>query len=152
MKTGGSVRVDRVRQFCWQRIGSLAFASNSQAQLMRFLLVGGSFFVIFVALSTALISWGNLPPWISAGTAHAALVWPAFLAHRRLTFAKQEVASHAWYRYVALQVAALCGASASAHLSASFLDTSAGWISVLGALGAVSASFLVMKFWVFVSS
>lgn len=81
------------------------------ATLLRFLIVGGGFSLFYAVASAALISATAIPPYIISVGLFALCVPFAFLAQQHLAFRAKRLRDHAFWIYLATQVASIAAVS-----------------------------------------
>ena len=84
------------------------------SQFIRFMLVGASAALMYIALAFVLTSQAALPTWLAGTLAYACMILPAYLAQRALAFRAKTDHGIALPRYLLLQ--AVC-ATISAPLT-----------------------------------
>jgi putative flippase GtrA len=117
---------------------------------IAFLAVGGGAAVIFIVLSTAILSMNTgIPRWLASALCYALLVGPVYLAHHKITFRSRQRHTEALPKYLATQALAVVVSAVIAvpvyHLL--HLEPLPGSIlvTVLTSIG----SFVVLKLWTF---
>jgi putative flippase GtrA len=117
---------------------------------VAFVIVGGGAAVIFIVLSTAILSLNTgIPRWLASALCYALLVGPVYLAHHKITFRSQQRHSEALPKYLATQALAVVVSAGMAmpvyHLF--HLEPLPGsvLVTVLTSIG----SFVVLKLWTF---
>ena len=131
-------------------MGLLDRLSNSQRQLVFFILVGGSGAVVFIVLSTLAINLRTgLPDWVVSALVYAALILPVYTAHRTLSFRSDAPHRQALPRYIATQA---CAVGLAALISYGIYAIPG--LPTLAAAFLVSAltaafTFVVLKLWAF---
>ena len=129
--------------------GLISIVSNATKwQFVRFVLVGGAFAGLYVALATILTSWLYFSYWAASGSAYLLMILPAYMAQKKLAFQSSANDGNALPRYLALQLASLFAASSSAHLLSANASLNPVLVYIISAGITIMASFLLIKFWV----
>jgi putative flippase GtrA len=128
-----------------------AFSERSAlAELVAFVLVGGTGALAFVLLSTFVVGapWGP-PKWLGSTFCYAVLILPVYSAHRRFSFRSEAPHRQALPRYVGVQCASLLLASLFSYVvyEAIGLPTLVGSLIVTGLTSGVS--FMILRLWAF---
>lgn len=113
---------------------------------LRFLVVGGSFALIYAATTSALIAWAGAPPVATGALVWLACIPPAYHTQRRFAFAADRTRRAAFPLYLATQALSLAlvsGVSALFVTRIFLLDT---LIYLAAAAGAAVLSFLISRF------
>ncbi len=126
--------------------------SESQRQLLFFVIVGGSGAVAFIVLSSLAINLHTgAPDWVVSALVYAALILPVYTAHRTLSFRSDAPHTQALPRYIATQACAV----ALAALISYAIYAIPGLPTVVAAFlvsGLTSVfTFVVLKLWAFAS-
>lgn len=119
------------------------------AQFVRFVAVGGSAALLYIALASLLSTHTPLPTWLASIIAYACMIFPAYLAQRALAFRAETDHGVALPRYLLLQ--AIC-AALSAPLTIMIEGLSALPPEVTFAIVAIFLacfSFVLSRHWVF---
>jgi putative flippase GtrA len=74
---------------------------------LRFLLVGGTFSLIFSATTAALIRFAGTPPFATSIIVYMLCIPAAFQAHKRFAFGVQNTRKSAFLVYLATQICSL---------------------------------------------
>lgn len=85
----------------------MASLPSQRQAFLRFLLVGGTFSLIFSATTAALIRFAGTPPFATSVIVYLLCIPAAFQAHKRFAFGVQTVRKAAFVLYVATQVCSL---------------------------------------------
>jgi putative flippase GtrA len=117
--------------------------------LLRFLVVGGSFSLIYSLTTAALIRFAAAPPfWASIGV-YALCIPLAYLSHKHFAFGAQSARKSAFALYTLTQIASL---SAVSFVTTRFITQAFWWDTALllltSAIAAV-ASFAINRFVIF---
>lgn len=120
------------------------------AELLSFILVGGTAALAFAGLSTLLIGAGTgVPDWILSAVCYALFIVPVYLAHRALSFRSKTPHEVALPRYVAVQLSALLLATLFSYVCYVVFGMPATIASFL-VIGLTSGvNFIVLKVWAF---
>lgn len=122
--------------------------SQAMQQFARFLLVGGSFAVIYILGTTLLLEHTLLPAWTASALVYGLCIPPAYLAQKLFAFQSRDRNIAAFPRYVILQFGALLFASATAQLIKSVLAAPALFASIASISIGVVINFILLKLWV----
>ena len=128
-----------------------AFAERSAfAELVAFIVVGGTGAVAFVLLSTFVVGapWGP-PKWLGSTFCYALLILPVYAAHRRFTFRTDLPHRQALPRYAGVQCASLLLASLFSYLVYETVGLAPLFGSVIVTGLTSGVSFMVLKLWAF---
>jgi putative flippase GtrA len=120
------------------------------AELLAFLMVGGTGALAFVVLSTIFVeaSWGP-PKWLVSTLCYAVLIVPVYLLHRRFTFRSDAPHRQALPRYAGVQLMSLLLASMFSYIAYSVFGLPTPWAPVIVTGLTSGVSFIVLKFWAF---
>lgn len=120
--------------------------------LLSFVVVGGSAALGFLLLCNGLIALRTgLPDWLASALSYAAMIVPAYLAHRRFSFRSEASHVQALPRYVAVQLCALGLATVFSYIAYGIFGLPSLLASIL-VLGLTSAlNFTVLRRWAFVA-
>jgi putative flippase GtrA len=126
-------------------------ASHSErlTQFVRFVVVGGSAALLYIAVASLLAAYTPLSNWLASIIAYACMIIPAYLAQRALAFRAETDHGIALPRYVLLQ--AICAAM-SAPLTILIEGLTALPPEVTFAIVAIFLacfSFVLSRHWVF---
>lgn len=121
---------------------------EGRARLLRFLTVGIGAMLLMLVLSYSFAQAG-LPPFQGSLLAYALVFAFAYMAQRGWTFGGEHRHRSALPRYLVLQAACAVASAAVAHLAAEGFGLAPLPTSVLTALTAGAASYVVSSAWVF---
>lgn len=125
----------------------LADPRTQVAQFLRFLVSGGSGFLIYLVFALLLRAGGLSPP-VSAWLATILAIVPTFLLQRQFTFRDKGPVAAQFMRYAALQVVIAFVIATSARALTSWGAPDWFGFLVAGAVG-VSASYIIQALLVF---
>jgi putative flippase GtrA/SAM-dependent methyltransferase len=124
--------------------------SPALTQLLAFGVVGVVAAAGYVVLSSALIALGTgVPDWIVSTLCYALFIVPAYLGHRRFSFASETPHGVALPRYIAVQLSALLLAGFFSILFYSFFGFSSFVAGPLVIVLTSGVNFVLLKLWAF---
>jgi len=119
-------------------------------ELVAFLLVGGLAALCFAGLSAVMVGLRTgIPNWVMSALCYAAMILPAYLAHRQFSFRSNLPHGTALPRYVAVQFSAITLATIFSFICYGVfgMPTLAAALVVTGLTSAVN--FVVLRLWAF---
>jgi putative flippase GtrA len=117
-------------------------------RLFRFIVVGVGAAALMFALTYALVLAG-LPPFFGSTLAYAAAFVVAYSAQRGWTFGGRHDHSHAFPRYLVLQLCCALFSGVVSHVAVARFGMSALAMSALTAIVAGATSYVLSSLWVF---
>jgi putative flippase GtrA len=120
------------------------------AQLVSFLIIGGTAAAAFIGLSTAAMALPiPAPRWVVSGVCYVLFIVPVYLLHRRFSFNSAAPHKSALPRYVTVQVAALALVTLFSYVAYGIvgLPTPLAATLVIGLTSGVN--FMVLRRWAF---
>ncbi|MFY0693373.1 MAG: hypothetical protein JXR14_15785 [Paracoccaceae bacterium] len=126
-----------------------SFQPNLSGTFIRFVLVGGFSSLAYSLLISAIVTFTDLPAFVSSVVLFAAFIPVTFRAHKVITFSAPALSKIAFFRYALLQVTCFSVISfiCSRHLTDAYvLDA----ILYFGAVATSAVlSFLVGRYFIF---
>lgn len=117
---------------------------------VAFVAVGGGAAVVFILLSTAILSLETgIPRWLASALCYAILVGPVYIAHHRITFRSRQRHRTALPKYMATQALAVVVSAAMAIPVYHTLHLEPLPGSVLVTVLTSIGSFVVLRLWTF---
>ncbi len=120
------------------------------AATVSFLLVGGIAALCFIGLSMLMIGLRTgIPDWIVSALCYAAMIVPAYLAHRAYSFRSKMPHAVALPRYIAVQLSALALSALFSYICYDLIgmQTAVAAFLVIGLTSGVN--FVVLRIWAF---
>jgi len=125
-------------------------AAGAAAAMVKFIAVGGGAFVVFVLVSSVLISLQTgAPDWMINAGCYGAMIGPVYLLHRRFSFRSDAAHRQALPRYLAVQACGIVLASVFSFLIEGYLALPTVFASTLVMGLTVGVNFMVLRGWAF---
>jgi len=123
---------------------------SATTELLSFLVVGGTAAACFAGLSAVMIdSRTGMPDWVVSALCYVAMIFPAYLAHRRFSFRSKAPHGVALPRYVAVQMSAIVLATIFSFVCYGIFGMPTLAAALVVTVLTSGVNFVVLRFWAF---